>query len=256
MRFRTLGLEETPGCIRVTLSRGRSQNAINRDLLDELHLALDAAERSAACRVVVLAGDNGVFCTGMDFGELVGAREALAAPEKDGQVFFDLLKRLTTIPRVVVCSVDGRVAGGGVGLVAASDFAFATERSQFSLPEALWGLLPCCVLPFLIRRVGFQRAYTMALSTLPVAARQAERFALVDEVHDEPDVPLRRLQARVLKLEDRSIGQLKAYFRRMWFLSDEMEAAAVREFAALMSSPAVQNKIEDFVVRQKLPWES
>lgn len=256
MHYRTLRVEESPGCVRVTLSRSRNQNTINRDLLDDLHLALDAAEHSPACRMVVLEGENGVFCTGMDFTELVEAGEARATPEKDGQAFMDLLKRFTTIPRVVVCSIDGRTTGGGVGLVAASDFAFATERSQFSLPEALWGLLPCCVLPFLIRRVGFQKAYTMALSTLPVTARQAERFSLVDEVHDEPDVPVRRLQARVLRLEEQNIGELKAYFRSMWFMSEDTEAAAVREFAFLMGSSAVKDKIENFVIRQKLPWEN
>ncbi|NUR28322.1 MAG: enoyl-CoA hydratase, partial [Catenulispora sp.] len=105
---------------------------------------------------------------------------------RTGGAFFDLLTRFTQAPVIVAAAVDGRVAGGGVGLVAACDFVVATEASTFGLPEALWGLLPCCVLPFLIRRVGFQRAHAMALTTRPVAGAEAAAWGLVDETGPDP----------------------------------------------------------------------
>src|SRR5204863_9100504 len=123
--------------------------------------------------------------------------EATSLADRGGAAFFGLLRRFTTVGRVIVSIVDGRVTGGGVGLVAASDLVYATERSSFGLPEALWGLLPCCVLPFLIRRVGYQPAYAMALSTQPVSAQEALRSHLVDAVADDPTALVRRLAARV-----------------------------------------------------------
>jgi len=46
-----------------------------------------------------------------------------------------------------------------LGFVAASDIVLADETAQFSLSELLFGLYPACVLPFLIRRTGFQKAH-------------------------------------------------------------------------------------------------
>src|SRR5262245_7328835 len=114
--------------------RLRIRDVIDAGTIKELHAALDEAERSPDCRVLVLEGGDGVFCTGLNLEEAA----ATTTPEEGGAEFFALLKRFTTTPRAVVAKVDGKVSGGGVGLAAASDFVYATERSTFGLPEALW----------------------------------------------------------------------------------------------------------------------
>lgn len=256
MGHRTIELSSGPGTLKVSLNRPAQQNAIDATMIRELHEALDQAEATPDCRVVVLEGGDGVFCTGMD---LLGAAAA-GVPDQDqaargGAEFLGLLKRFTTVPRVVVAKVDGRVAGGGVGLAAAADFVFATPGSSFSLPEALWGLLPCCVTPFLIRRVGFQKAYAMSLSTQPVTAEQAVLCSLVDQLADDLDQAVRRMTFRVSKITEPTIGDLKRYFAKMWILSAEQEQTAVDEFARLMSSAGVGRRIADFAERQRFPWE-
>jgi 3-carboxymethyl-3-hydroxy-acyl-[acp] dehydratase len=235
----------TPETVRVTLSRP----TIDAALIGELHEALDRAERTPDCRMVVLQGGDGTFCTGMDF------TEALGDGDPDGTEFFGLLRRFTMVPRVVVSIVDGQVAAGGVGLVAASDLVYASGRSTFALPEALWGLLPCAVLPFLIRRVGFQKAYAMTLSTLPVSAADATGCHLVDAVADEPSVPLRRLAYRLAKLDGSTVGDVKRYAGRLWPVPDEVGRLAVEEFARLVGSPAVQRRMADFATHRRMPWE-
>jgi polyketide biosynthesis enoyl-CoA hydratase PksH len=167
-----------------------------------------------------------------------------------------LLKRLVTLPRVIISVVDGRASAGGVGIVAASDFVFATERSQFSLPEALWGLLPCCVLPFLMRRVGFQKAYMMTLSTQPVTAEQARQFHLADEVSDQPELLVRKVAFRLSRLDPSTLRSLKSYFGKLWVLSEETERTALSELTRLMSSPVVQRNIANFVANRRFPWEA
>jgi polyketide biosynthesis enoyl-CoA hydratase PksH len=223
---------------------------IDEAAIAEIHDALDAAEAAPACRILVLEGGDGVFCTGLNL-EGAAAQDA----SDGGAAFFGLLKRFTTTPRAIVAQVDGRAAGGGVGLAAASDFVSASERSDFSLPEALWGLLPCCVLPFLIRRTGFQKAYTMTFSTQPVSAAEAERFHLVDAVADDPRALLNRLAYRLAKLDESIIKDMKGYFREMWILSDEVEATAVKEFSRLMSTPEVRRRLTDYATRKRFPWE-
>jgi polyketide biosynthesis enoyl-CoA hydratase PksH len=253
--FETLRVEVRRGALRVVLDRPEGHNAINETLLAELHAALDLAERTEGLRVVVLEATGPVFCSGMDFADATrDERASDDVAERGAAAFFGLLRRLTTIPRVVVARVDGRVTGGGVGLVAASDFVFASGAATFGLPEALWGLLPCCVLPFLVRRVGFQPAHAMTLSTLPVDAERAARVGLVDELADDAEPAIRRLTARLDKVDEATVGAAKRYLGSLWFAAAETERLAVAEFSRLMSSPVVRDRIAGFAADQRLPW--
>ena len=169
--------------------------------------------------------------------------------------YMALLKRLAASPKVIVSKVDGRVVAGGVGIAAASDLVIASGRAEFSLSEALWGILPCCVLPFLIRRVGFQKAYAMTLTTRPVSAAEAAAMHLVDELTETPDEAIRRLLLRLGLLEDETILELKRYFQKMWILSPEMERVAVAEISRLVAKPRVKQGIANFVATGRFPWE-
>lgn len=255
----TLRVERHDAVLRVTLDRPDRQNSIDETLLGELHAVLDGVHRDPDVRVVALAATGPVFCSGMDLAGAGDASGASGSPDdaaaRGGGAFYALLERLTTIDRVVVSTVDGRVTGGGVGLVAASDLVYATERSSFGLPEALWGLLPCCVLPFLVRRVGFQPAYAMTLSTLPVPAERAERIHLVDQVVADLQVPLRSLTARLVRMDRSTLGDAKRYLARFGPPIAGVRDAAVAELVRLMAAPAAVERLAAFASHGRLPWE-
>jgi polyketide biosynthesis enoyl-CoA hydratase PksH len=254
MPYETLLATISPHALTVTMNRPSRQNALNDTMLCELHAALDAAERAPGCRMFVLQGTSGLFCTGMDLEEAAGELPGDAG--EDRARFFQLLRRFTTSPRVVVSIVDGRAEAGGVGLAAASDFVFASERARFGLPEALWGLLPSSVLPFLLRRTGVRVAFGMTLSTLPLDARKAEHVGLVDAVADDPASLLQRLAARVTKLDPSTIAAAKRSFGRLAPISYEVEAAALRELDELFASPFVRRSLAELTgPRRSFPWE-
>ena len=266
MRFEALRLRAEPDVLWITIHRPGHDNALSAGMMAELEAALDEAERSPECRMIVLQGDARSFCTGLDLAavtaddgrspEAPSQSQVHSAAQAGAEDFLHLLRRLTEIPRVVVARVEGRAVGGGVGLVAASDFVLAGERSSFGLPEALWGLLPCCVLPYLIRRTGFQTAYAMALSTLPMDAREAHRTGLADQVTaDGGEAAIRRLRGRVGRLDPATVERLKAYARRLSFLTEQTERAAVTEFVALMTGSAARDRIAGFTTSGTLPWE-
>src|SRR6201999_280988 len=105
-------------------------------MISELHAVLDLCEAAPEVRIVALAGQNGVFCNGMDFREATDTRlDGDAAIEAAVTPFFDLLQRFTQSRKFVAALVDGQVNAGGMGLVAAADFALATPRSSFGLSE-------------------------------------------------------------------------------------------------------------------------
>lgn len=259
-----MDLTDSPAVHRVSLDRGDGRNTIDDALVGELGAALDRAEADPRCRIVLLTSAPGVFSTGMNLAaagaeaggtEMGGAGEAAGAREAGG-AFFDLLDRFTRTPRIVVSVVDGTVAGGGVGLVAASDLVYAAPTSTFALPEALWGLLPCCVLPFLVRRVGFQRAYTMTLTTQPLDAPAALACGLADEVRADPLSAVRPLVFRAGKLDAVTIGDLKRYAARLWPIDGDTRRVAVGELGRLMALPAVRERLTTFANSGRFPWEA
>jgi polyketide biosynthesis enoyl-CoA hydratase PksH len=253
---RGVRLTAEPHVLRATLSSPDGLNSLSGDALDALGAALDRAEADPECRVLLIEGSGGTFCTGLDFEEAAGDPAGGASQAgRGGAEFLALMRRFGETPLAVVACVDGRAAGGGVGLAAAADLVIATERSEFSLPEALWGLVPCCVLPVLVRRTGFQPAYAMSLSTQPVSARRAADFRLVDEVVPDPDAAVRRLLVRLTRLDPATIGELKQYFRAMWFTTEDTDAFALREFTRLIDSPVARRRITDYTTTRRLPWE-
>lgn len=251
-----LTIERRPKMLALTFSRSAQRNTLTQQVLNELSRALDAAEQDADCRVILLQGRDGFFCTGMDFGEFT---DRVNRPETSGNTddaqYMDILRRLSSVGKVVISVVDGQVMAGGIGFLGASDLVLATPPSRFSLPEALWGLLPACVLPLLIRRIGFQNAYRMTLSTETWSAEQARQAGLVDETPERMDDAIRRHLVRATRLEPETIRDLKAYFKKLWFLSDAMEKTAIEEIARLTAEPRIQNNIRNFVQHQKFPWE-
>lgn len=245
--------QSNPRVWTLTMNRPEKRNSLNQALMEGLHRGLTEAEADSACRLVILTGRQNFFCTGMDFEE---AAQGVAITEVgEGQLYMALLKRLASSPKIIISKVEGTVLAGGMGLVAASDLVVATPASRFGLPEALWGLLPANVTPFLIRRVGFQAAYRMTLTTETITAEEAWRLGLVDTVSDQPDDDIRRYLLRLGRLDEQTIREAKAYFQKMWFLTEAMEQTAIAELNRLVRTERVQQNIKNYVEYQKFPWE-
>ncbi|MFG2680592.1 enoyl-CoA hydratase-related protein [Streptomyces sp. NPDC048392] len=254
--------QQEPAVLRITLNRPERGNTVDSAMIADLHEALDSAEKADACRLVVLDSPGQTFCDGMDMGEAAGDIRTGSAHggeadrgASNGSAFFGLLRRLTEVPRLTLACVDGRVAGGGVGLAAACDLVHTTERGVFSLPEALWGLLPCSVLPFLARRTGSRTAGTMTLTTLPLTAQEAVDRGLADELSRDATPLVRRLLSRLTKVDARMIGEAKEYLSALHPVTAETERRAVTEFARLAAAPGVREGMARFAAEGRYPWE-
>lgn len=109
-----------------------------------------------------------MFCTGLDFRKLVTTQgSSIVSPSQTD--YITTLQRLSTNNMATISLIDGKVVAGGVGIAVASDIIIATPDSSFSLPKLLWGLIPACVLPYLIRRIGPQKASMLASPARPLA---------------------------------------------------------------------------------------
>lgn len=250
-----LRIEHEPGVLRVQMHRPEAANAIDAALVSGLTAAIDQARRQAELRVFVLEGLPDVFCIGNDFEALTrSSGDELSSREDIGR-YFDVLTALTELPLVTVALVRGRANAGGVGFAAACDLVFSDPGATFALSELLFGLLPACVLPFLMRRIGFQRARRLALTTQPIGAEQALDWGLVDEISDDVERLLRLRTSRLACLEPAAIGRLKSYTNQLWTLHPETRRLAVDTIAPLIADPAIRSAIRDFVTEGIYPWQ-
>ena len=254
MHFQTLNLSAHGIEWRITLQRTTARNSINTLMLQELHEVLRLAANDESCRLIVLRGEQGYFCTGMDFTELVNSDQKAQADFSEQ--YMQLLKIFAATDKIIISVLDGQVLAGGMGLVAASDLVLSTSQSQFGLSEALWGLLPACVLPYLIRRVGFQKAYYLTLTTQTITAERAYQIGLIDELHDDIETALQRLSVRLGRVSAQTVKDLKAYMQKMWIMNETMEVTALNELRRLSGSETVQKNISNFLEFQRFPWEN
>jgi polyketide biosynthesis enoyl-CoA hydratase PksH len=252
--FETLTIKEGHRQLTAQIARPDRANSINSTLIRDLHGLLDLAEATPQCRTLVLEGLPGLFCTGLDFQEAAQAPTSAAETVRISE-YMRLLKRFTASPRIIISRVDGKAIAGGVGLVAASDIVLATERAEFSLSEALWGLLPCCVIPFLLRRIGYQKTYFLTLTTRTITAGEAHMIHLIDELTNNLDEALRKLTLRLNLLDDRVILDLKRYFEAIAGITADTEEKAINEIGRLAGQPYVQQNIVKYIDRGVLPWE-
>jgi polyketide biosynthesis enoyl-CoA hydratase PksH len=151
--------------------------------------------------------------------------------------------------------VRGRANAGGVGLAAACDLVLADRTATFALSELLFGLFPACVLPFLARRVGLQKAHFLTLSTRPIHAEEALAWGLADALGDDAEVLLRAHLRRLAHLEKSAIGRYKAYMAGLSDLVSQARHRALDANRTMFADPGVQRDIMRYVREMKFPWE-
>ena len=87
-------------------------------------------------------------------------------------------------PKFVVTRVQGKTVGGGVGLVAASDYCLAESGAALKLSELALGLGPFVVGPVIERKMGLAAFSAMAVDAEWRSAAWAHQHGLYAEVLD------------------------------------------------------------------------
>jgi len=190
----------------LTLDRPERLNAMSRELIDDLHAALDELDADEAARVVVLTGEGRGFCSGLDLFALSpvhpegGPDDAATtkAPSK-GPVRggFEMQQRIASlVPRLrglripVIAAVNGAAAGGGLALALASDVRIAGRSARFNVAFVRIGLSGCDIgVSWLLPRwIGASRAFELMLTGRIVESDEAERIGLVTRVVADEDL--------------------------------------------------------------------
>lgn len=253
MDYETLRVSFDRGVCRVRLDRPTAQNAIDGRMIIELDDVLSRCEgdgMTTPVAILVLEGTPSVFCSGGDF-QALAAGSGVADPEP----LYRLWQRMAAGPFVSISVVRGRVNAGGMGFVAAADIVLADRSAAFSLSELLFGIFPACVLPFLVRRIGLQKAHYLTLMTRPFTVDEALACGLVDALDDDAEALLRRHLLRLQKLSQPAIARYKSYLGNLAGQLEVLKPAALEANRMLFADPEVQLNIRRYVEESKFPWE-
>jgi enoyl-CoA hydratase/carnithine racemase len=129
-------------------------NSLPGKLLADLAARISDLGSDDKVNVIVLRSEGtGAFCAGASFAELA------AISDLDGGTCFfmgfaNLINAMRECPKLIVTRVHGKAVGGGVGIVAASDYALATTAAQVKLSELVVGIGPFVVGPVIERKIG------------------------------------------------------------------------------------------------------
>lgn len=253
MSYQTIKVRfEGPICF-LQLHRPEANNTINDRLIEECRHALTVCEESIT--VVVLEGLPQVFCFGADFQGMHASIMRGRPSEQNLELLYDLWLKLASGPYVTISHVRGKTNAGGVGFVAASDIVLADQTAQFSLSELLFGLFPACVLPFLLRRIGFQKAHYLTLMTQPISVQQAEAWGLVDAHDAQSETLLRKHLLRLRHLSKPAITRYKRFMSGLYDLPLKSKSSAVTANREIFSDPQNIQGILRYVEKGEFPWE-
>jgi enoyl-CoA hydratase/carnithine racemase len=206
------------------------------------HLA--AAVEACSDPVIVLAGGLDTFCRGMDLSALERTAERRAGVES----FARALRAIRTASRPVIAVVEGAALGGGVGIAAAADLVLASSHATFGLPEALFGLVPGVVMPFLLERMTAQKARLLALTGYARSAGEALALGLVDMVvtEDRLGAAVRNASKQLARADAAAVSSLRRT------LDDAAIAHGIAETTRLLGRPEVERNVRAFLAGEWL----
>jgi enoyl-CoA hydratase/carnithine racemase len=259
---RSFRFEQSGPVATLRLDRPQAMNALTFDVYRELTDTFLGLAGRGDVRVVVLTGTGRAFCTGGDVREIIGA--LLGQDEKALLEFTtltcDLIRAMRALPRPIVTSLNGTVAGAGAAIALASDFRVAADTAKIAFLFVKVGLSGADMgaAHLLPRVVGLGRATELLMTGDFIEADEALRIGLYHRV-----VPADALPAATAALVDSLVrGPAAGLAATKAALESEMSMdletalqAEARLQAALMRGPDFREGFAAFQERRRPRFE-
>ena len=177
--YQTLDIDRSDdGIATLTLRRPDKLNALNAEVIEELHAAAEELTADDDLRVTILKGEGRAFIAGADIEAMIEM-----TPE-EGEAFgrrgHETMAAIESIPVPTIAAVDGFALGGGLEVALCCDLIYASGRAKFGLPEVSLGIIPGFGgTQRLARFVGWQRARELVFTARQIGADKAEEIGLV-----------------------------------------------------------------------------
>jgi enoyl-CoA hydratase/carnithine racemase len=227
-------------------------NAFSARMREQLYSQLLEIEQREDCRALVLTGAGGNFCAGGDISEMkrrsvLEARLRMDLPTR-------IFKMLVAGPKPFIAAVEGKVAGAGLSLVAASDYCVAASDAGFSCAFMKMGLIPdvggIWSLP---RKIGHRRTMELCALAEPFGAESALRMDLINKVC-EPGKALEEaigIARRFAKHPPIAMAMLKSALAVGSDTLDQATNTEIANLAVLMNSADYDEAVRAFNAKRR-----
>jgi methylglutaconyl-CoA hydratase len=226
-------------------------NSLPGKILDELIKEIHIAGNDDDCNLVILqsAGEK-VFCSGASFEEL-----AAITTEAEGLKFFsgfaNVINAMRKCPKFIIGRIQGKCVGGGVGIVAACDYAIALEGADVKLSELSLGIGPFVVGPVIEKRAGMAAFTQLSIDAASWRSCDwAKRKGLYAEVHpntESMEESIERLSSSLLRSSPQAMAELKKVFWKGTENWDEL----LKERAAISGRLVLSKFAKDYIQQFK-----
>jgi enoyl-CoA hydratase len=238
------------GIARIALDSPHNRNALSAALVEQLTRALADAAADDSVRAVELTHTGSTFCAGADLSEASqGGMQAGAAR------VLTLLKRIVTLPKPVVGSIDGHVRAGGLGLVGACDIVLAGPTSTFAFTEVRLGLAPAMISLTTLPRMDPRAASRYYLTGETFDAPTAARIGLITEAVDDIDAGTMQVLDALRSASPQGLRETKPLLTPAVLDGFDAKAADLAELSArLFGSPEAAEGMASFLEKRRPSW--
>jgi len=195
----------------ITLNRPDVYNALNDEITFEMQDAFKAVSKDEHVRVVVLTGEGKAFCSGQDLKAASGdqKRSFLQSLHKR---YNPIINAMRSLPKPIVCRLNGVAAGAGCSLALACDVIVASEDATLIEVFINIGLVPDSGSSyFLPRLVGMAKAFEMCSMGTRIKASEAVAIGLINKAvsADQLDAAVKSYTDYFAAAPTKSIGLIK-----------------------------------------------
>lgn len=241
------------GIATVTFNRPEKHNVMSPAFMSDLNTVMDNLD---GVRGMVLTGAGESFCAGGDLGWMK-EQMTLTRPERvaNSADLADLLRRLDTLPLLTIARVNGQAFGGGIGIIAVCDMAFAVPTAVFALTEVSLGLAPSNISPYVVKRMGTANARRTFLNARLMDAGMAGQLGLITEVHEDIDAAIEAEITSLLRCGPEAVGATKRLIE--WVDTHGIDDSAwytARDLADAWDRAEGQEGIAAFLEKRKPYW--
>ncbi|HSR68149.1 MAG TPA: enoyl-CoA hydratase/isomerase family protein [Acidobacteriota bacterium] len=225
-------------------------NSLPGDLLRQLAQEITELGRNDEVKVVALYSEreDGPFCAGASFDELLSI-ESFNQAKEFFMGFAEVILAMKNCPKFVITRVQGKAVGGGVGVVAASDYALASSSASIKLSEFALGFGPFVIGPAVERRIGKAAFTAAAIDTDWREANWAREKGLYSEVFDSFPVLDGAFATLAGRLAESSLDAIRDLKRIFWQGSEDWDRLLPERAelsARLVLTDFTRQKIEAF----------
>ncbi len=188
MSFNTIEFDINEGVATLTLNRPKALNSFTSEMHGEIRQVMQQVIDDASIRCLLITGAGRGFCAGQDLGDRAvttdgGAPDLGESVEKN---YNPLIRSIMSLPKPVICAVNGVAAGAGSSLALACDIVLAARSASFIQVFCKIGLVPDSGGSWnLPRAVGLARAKGLALLGDRLPAETAEQWGLIWKCVDD-----------------------------------------------------------------------